>query len=120
MTYSTLRMSGPGSKPAVISALTSGLLCLGKPLDIVINVSCAPPRWRNSALSEGKHKEDCMKKLVALAALGVALAAIPMSAAMKRTGVTAGLDQALAQAAPCYKGEALGPCPKPKPAPTGR
>jgi hypothetical protein len=26
ITYSTLRMSGPGSKPAVISALTSGLL----------------------------------------------------------------------------------------------
>jgi len=49
----------------------------------------------------GKHKEDCMKKLVAVAAVGVALAAI---------GVTVGSEQALAQA-PCYKGESLGKCP---------
>ena len=49
-----------------------------------------------------------MKKFVAIAALGVALAAIPVTVAMKRTGVTVGSDQALAQAAPCYKGDALG------------
>ena len=55
-----------------------------------------------------------MKKFVAIAALGVALAAIPVTVAMKRTGVTVGSDQALAQAAPCYKGQAYGPCPKPK------
>ena len=54
-----------------------------------------------------------MKKLMAIAAIGVALAAIPVTVAMKRTGVTVGADQALAQA-PCYKGTALGPCPKPK------
>jgi hypothetical protein len=60
-----------------------------------------------------------MKKLVAVAALGVALAAIPVTVAMKRTGVTVGSDQALAQA-PCYKGQALGPCPKPKQAATRR
>ena len=43
-----------------------------------------------------------MKKLVAVAALAVALAAIS--------------NQALAQfvgGAPCYKGEAVQPCPKP-------
>jgi hypothetical protein len=51
-----------------------------------------------------------MKKLVAVAAVGVALAAIPVSIAMTRTGVTVGSDQALAQA-PCYKGETLGKCP---------
>jgi hypothetical protein len=56
-----------------------------------------------------------MKKLVAMAtALGFVLAAIPVTVAMKRTGVTVGSDQALAQAAPCYKGQAPGPCPKPK------
>ena len=38
-----------------------------------------------------------MKKLVAVAALGAALAAFPVSVAMKPTGVTAGSDQALAQ-----------------------
>jgi|GraSoiStandDraft_1057264.scaffolds.fasta_scaffold1624250_1 hypothetical protein len=41
-----------------------------------------------------------MKKLVAVAALGVALAAIPVTAAMKGTGITVGSDQALAQGAP--------------------
>jgi len=61
-----------------------------------------------------------MKQLMAVAALGVALAAIPVTVAMKRTGVTAGLDQALAQGGPCYKGDAPGPCPKPKPKPRGR
>jgi hypothetical protein len=61
-----------------------------------------------------KHKEDCMKKLVAVVALGVALVAIPVTVAMKRTGVTVGSDQALAQSGPCYKGQTLGPCPKPK------
>ena len=61
-----------------------------------------------------------MKKLVAVAALGVALAAIPLAVAMKGTGVTVGSDQALAQGAPCYKGDAPGPCPKPKPKPRGR
>ena len=52
-----------------------------------------------------------MKKLVAVAAVGVALAAIPVSIAMTRTGVTVGSDQALAQGAPCYKGESFGKCP---------
>ena len=61
-----------------------------------------------------------MKKLVAVAALGAALAAFPVSVAMKPTGVTAGSDQALAQGGPCYKGQALGPCPKPKQAATRR
>jgi hypothetical protein len=61
-----------------------------------------------------------MKKLVAVAALGVLLAAIPVTVAMKRTGVTAGSDQALAQGGPCYKGEVIGPCPKPKPKPKSR
>jgi hypothetical protein len=56
-----------------------------------------------------------VKKLVAVAALGAVLAAIPVTVAMKRTGVTASLDQALAQqSGPCYKGTALGPCPKAK------
>jgi hypothetical protein len=55
-----------------------------------------------------------MKKFVAVAALGAVLAAIPATVAMKRTGVTAGSDQALAQvpAPPCYRGESTGPCPK--------
>ena len=61
-----------------------------------------------------------MKKLVAVAALGVALAALPVTAAMKGTGVTVGSDQALAQGAPCYQGDHLGPCPKPKAKPRGR
>ena len=61
-----------------------------------------------------------MKKLVAVAALGVALAALPVTAAMKGTGVTVGSDQALAQSGPCYKGDAPGPCPKPKSKPRGR
>jgi hypothetical protein len=47
-----------------------------------------------------------MKQLVAVAAVGVALAAIPVST---RTGV--GVDQALAQSGPCYKGETVGACP---------
>ena len=56
-----------------------------------------------------------MKKLMAIAAIGVALAAIPVTVAMKRTGVTVGSDQALAQqSGPCYKGTVLGPCPKSK------
>jgi hypothetical protein len=56
-----------------------------------------------------------MKKLVAVAALGAVLAAIPVTVAMKRTGVTAGSDQALAQqSGPCYKETVLGPCPKSK------
>jgi hypothetical protein len=33
-----------------------------------------------------------MKKLMAIAAIGVALAAIPVTVAMKRTGVTVGSD----------------------------
>jgi len=45
-----------------------------------------------------------MKKLVALAALGVALAAIPVTVAMKGTGVTVGSNQALAQSGPCLGG----------------
>jgi hypothetical protein len=74
----------------------------------------------NSALKKGKHKEDCMKKLVAVALFGAALATFPVTVAMKQTGLTAGSDQALAQGAPCYKGEASGPCPKPKAHPRGR
>ena len=56
-----------------------------------------------------------MKTLVVVAALGAVLAAIPASVAMKRTGITAGLDQALAQvpSPPCYRGESVGPCPRP-------
>ena len=61
-----------------------------------------------------------MKKLLSVAAVGVVLAAIPVTVAMKRTGVTAGLDQALAQGGPCYKGQTLGPCPKPKSKSGGR
>lgn len=57
-----------------------------------------------------------MKKLVAVAALGAVLAAIPVTVAMKRTGITAGSDQALAQSMPCYMGGkgTYGPCPKSK------
>ena len=61
-----------------------------------------------------------MKKLMAVTALGALLAALPVTAAMKGTGVTVGSDQALAQSGPCYKGDAPGPCPKPKPKPRGR
>jgi hypothetical protein len=63
-----------------------------------------------------------MKKFMAVAALGVALAAIPATVAMKRTGVTVGSDQALAQGAPCYDGMRQAPAPKPKakPKPRGR
>jgi len=51
-------------------------------------------------LNKGKHKEDCMKKLVVLAILGVALAAIPVTVALSQ------------QSMPCYKGQTVGPCPK--------
>src|ERR1700732_4176721 len=65
ITYSTLRMSGPGSKPAVISALTSGLLYLDHPMlaaRVSTSRSChvwTAPGWQGksalSQLSDAEH-----------------------------------------------------------------
>jgi hypothetical protein len=41
-----------------------------------------------------------MKKLVAVAAIGIALAAVPVTFVFAQ------------QSMPCYKGQTLGPCPK--------
>jgi hypothetical protein len=60
-------------------------------------VGFTPPAKIPTVQIKGNTRRTVMKKLVAVAALGAALAAFPVSVAMKPTGVTAGSDQALAQ-----------------------